>query len=176
MARFGSLGQQLTHSELLKLIHYNPQTGIVVRIKKPTKGWRGKVGAPMGSPHSSGYLEARINGRSYLLHRLAWFYVHGKWPDNIDHINHDRTDNRLCNLRNVTRTENQRNQSKKTNNSSGVTGVYWRKDRQKWVAKIKVNYREVNLLSTDDFFEAVCARRSAERSYGFHENHGRSVA
>jgi hypothetical protein len=100
--------------------------------------------------------------------------MYGEWPNHeIDHINGDSLDNRICNLRDVTSQGNNRNMSLAKTNTSGVCGVRYKKDRSKWVALITLNNRQTHLGYYQDFFEAVCARKSAERKYGFHENHGR---
>jgi len=173
--RYGIGGQKITQAELRERVNYDPDSGIMTLKRKPRKGGHTPIGGVMGSKHKAGYLEVRLNNRAYLIHRLAWLYMYGEWPDNVDHINHDRTDNRLINLRSVARVDNQRNQKMKSNNSSGVTGVYWMAGRGKWLSKIKVAYKETNLGYHGNFFDAVCARKSAELLYGFHANHGRTV-
>lgn len=163
---------ELTPEIVREFIGYNPETGALICLKR-RRGGTTEVGCELGSRHKDGYVELRFMGKCYLAHRLAWFHVHGVWPDNIDHINHDRSDNRLANLREVSRAENQRNQKLKSNNTSGVTGVFWRKDKQRWLAKIKVNYKDKSLGYYDSFKGACAARLDAEKKYGFHENHGR---
>ena len=92
------------------VVQYDPHTG-QVSGRKPTKT-------------KAGYYEVTIKYRRYYVHRLAWFLVHGEQPDDIDHINRDRSDNRLCNLRNVSRKVNAANNASR--------GVCW--TNQKWVA------------------------------------------
>jgi hypothetical protein len=98
--------------------------------------------------------------------------IHGYWPDEIDHINGDRADNRLSNLREVSNIENQRNKVLPRNNKSGHIGVSWNKDSKKWMARITINYKlkQVGQFSTIE--EAVAARKEAERKFGFSERHG----
>lgn len=94
----------------------------------------------------------------------------------VDHINHVRNDNRLCNLRFVTRSENLKNQSISSKNTSGVTGVYFSKAKKKYIAQIKVN-REVIYLGIFDTLEGAAeARRQADRKYKFNNNHGEGRA
>ena len=98
----------------------------------------------------------------------------GKWPkERMDHINHIRKDNRWLNLRETTNQENNKNASKRKDNTSGVPGVYWAKHCNKWLASINNGGERVNLGGFTDWFEAVCAKMSANNKYGFHSNHGR---
>ncbi len=91
----------------------------------------------------------------------------------IDHINGDRGDNRISNLRVVTSTENNRNKAINKNNTSGVTGVTWSKSRRKWIAQIHIGKIGKALGGFDRVEDAIAARKNAETRYGFHENHGR---
>jgi len=125
--------------------------------------------------HTQGYRNGCIDGISLYAHRVAWALYFGEWPDGeIDHINHDHADNRICNLRSVTRAENLRNLPKMRHNTSGVTGVYRRKD--KWLAAIRVDRKLIRLGYFHSFNDAVAARELAERQYRFHPNHGRNAA
>lgn len=120
----------------------------------------------------NGYLHGRINGQSYYTHRIIWKLVHGEEPDTIDHINGNKADNRLDNLRNVPMAVNSKNMKMFRSNTSGHRGVS--KNKQgKWIARIKVNYVRIHLGLFDNFEQAVAARLKAEKDYGFHENHGR---
>ena len=160
----------LTQKELKKHLHYNPGTGIFTRLACSANNV--KAGDIAGCLHN-GYIEIRVNKKRYLAHRLAWFYVHGEWPEQIDHINHIRDDNRLFNLRDATNLENGKNQSKKITNTSGVTGVYWAKRNKKWIASVSINNKTKYLGSHIDKFEVICMRMSANNKYGFHKNHGK---
>ena len=153
-----------------KYLHYNPETGVFIRrIKTANCISVGDIAG--GLEH--GYIVIQLCGIKYKAHRLAWFYVHGVWPkDQIDHINHIRDDNRLSNLREATNKSNGKNQSMYPNNTSGITGVArFRKNR--WQAYITNNGKLFPLGKYKDKFDAVCARKSAENKYGFHENHGK---
>lgn len=155
------------------LIAYDPITGHLT-----WKADRGKVkaGDPAGSASDShGYLSVRVNYRSYLAHRLAWFLTHGEFPKNkLDHINGDRHDNRLANLREVSDRDNARNSAMNTKNTSGVVGVSWHAARGKWRANITVGRQQKHLGLFDSFDEAVAVRRQAEAEFDFHPNHGRT--
>ena len=99
---------ELTQSSLKKALHYNPKTGVFTRLLRTSNSVH--VGDVVGSNHCMGYLEARLDGRLYLLHRLAWFYMEGEWPAQIDHANQIRNDNRWSNLLISTHAEDQKNQ------------------------------------------------------------------
>jgi len=162
----------LTQKELKGNFKYFPDSGLFLRLSKDSR----KRVKPkyVGTQTESGYLRIVFNGKSYQAHRLAHLYMNGKMPENeIDHINHHRSDNRWSNLREVTKGENAKNMTLPLDNTSGVIGVHWAKDRNKWRAEIKVDGVKINLGSFTKFSEAVDIRKLAEVSYGFHENHGK---
>jgi len=115
-----------------------------------------------------GYLALSINKKRILLHRLAWFVVYGELPTGIiDHINRDITDNRIENLRDVTRMENGMNRKVSSNNTSGFTGVCWVKNSKKWVAQISNNKKRILIGYFDDKESAIVARKEKEIEYGY---------
>lgn len=127
--------------------------------------WRhnGKKAGCKNVHPSQGYVVIRIAGKLFRAHRLAWLYVHGEWPKNeIDHINGDRSDNRICNLREATSTQNKMNTSLRSDNKSGVRGVSWHKQVGMWRATIKFDGKQrlVGLFHSLD--EARHARKLAE--------------
>ena len=123
----------------------------------------------------NGYLYCWYEGKRKLHHRFIWEQAHGPVPSGseIDHINGVRTDNRLENLRLVTRQENMQNTKIYNTNKSGVTGVSWCKRKQRWRAVIMGDAKQTHLGYFGEWFEAVCARMSANNIYGYHPNHGR---
>ena len=172
-----------------KLINYDPKTGeLTYGHAEPWMFPNGKKSAAhncavwnainagkqaLASPHREGYRAGSILGRKYLAHRVAWLITHGQWPEaEIDHINHDRSDNRLINLRAVSRIENTRNLSRQSKRLRGHTGIYWYHPTSRWVAKIHVDGRMLHLGYFTDQSEALAARKAAERRHGFHQNHG----
>jgi len=168
-----SAEDRVDQNHLRDVLYYNKQFGIFVW--KINIG-RARIGNIAGKLDVNGYVKIGIKGAHYFAHRLAFLYVNGRFPEkHTDHINGIRTDNSFSNLRCVTRQENQRNQKKPITNTSGVVGVSWAKNRNKWESKIKVSGKTIHLGRHFSFFEAVCARKSAERLYSFHVNHGRSV-
>ena len=123
----------------------------------------------------SGYLCGRIFGVQYRAHRVIWAIVNDVWPDCVDHQNGARGDNRISNLLSVTHAENMRNQRRPKNNTSGVVGVCRHKASGKWIAQIKVNFRNLHLGLFADFESAVAAREAAEVEHGFSKRHGRGA-
>jgi hypothetical protein len=126
---------------------------------------------------ADGYYRGGVLKRQHLAHRVIWALVHGEWPaDQIDHINGNRTDNRLKNLRAVSRIENMRNVKCHADSTSGACGVSWEKRRLNWAVRIWDGKRAHFLGSFDTFDDAVAARKKAEVLLGYHENHGRTSA
>ena len=161
----------LTQERLKKLFHYNPETGLFTRLIVTAK--RTKIGDIAGSPHGDGYLRIKIDNKPYYSHRLAWFYMTGKWPKGqIDHINRIRDDNRFANFREVTRSFNLRNTRLYKTNTSGVIGVHLYKPTGKWQARIGVNSKNISLGHFIDKKDAIKARKNAEIKYGFSPTHG----
>ena len=164
--------EALKHDVLLSLLDYDPETG-VFRWKRVTSN-RQKVGGIAGQ-RCKGAVIIQINGWRYMAHRLAWFYVHHRWPkEEIDHINRRPDDNRLVNLRQATRNENNRNVGRKSHNTSGFKGVTKHKQykREKWMAQILVDKRNIYLGVFDTPDEAHAAYCVASKRY--HGDFGRA--
>ena len=155
----------ITQKELKNKLRYDSSTGEFSRLSD------GEIAGYM----SNGYVRMTVNGSCYPAHRLAWLYVHGKFPKNqIDHINGIRKDNRIINLRDVTQAENTKNSKIASNNTSGFKGVEWIPSRNKWRALISSKGKKINVGSHYCKIDAVIAVIKARREYGFHENHGRA--
>jgi hypothetical protein len=162
-----------TDEEIRRRIGYNPETGEF--WWKVTIGGRGaKSGEPMtGRLNGRGYLDIGVNNKRHLLHRVAWFLSKGEWPEHIDHIDHNRTNNRIANLRSVSNAQNMLNKGMSSRNRSGITGVDWYGRDKKWRAQIAKGKKHIWLGCFDSLLDAVAARKSAEARLGFHANHGR---
>lgn len=118
------MSTNLTHSDLVRLLDYNPETGLFTWKAKRCGTKHGSVAGSIDPSH--GYRRIKIDGHLYLAHRLAWFYVCGEWPAHeIDHIDRARANNRIANLRPATRSENQCNKPRYSNNRTGAKGVHW---------------------------------------------------
>lgn len=162
----------ITFEEADRLLSYDPVTGFLTR--KVDGNYNAKQGDKFGSLMSYGHLIGNLNGQKYLAHRIAFLLYHKRWPvDEIDHIDGNPANNKIENIREVDRKTNHKNMKRNAKNTSGLMGVDWSKAKKKWRARIKVEYIERHLGVFDDFFEACCARKSAENKYGFHANHGR---
>ena len=135
----------LTVSRVRELLHYQPETGVFTWLFITSN--RVKVGDVAGGFDAEGYRRISIDGHNYKAHRLAWLYVHGKWPvDQIDHIDCQKNNNRLCNLREATGSGNQQNQrAPGRGNTSGFLGVSWSVRAKKWKAQITVNGKKIYL-------------------------------
>lgn len=131
------------------------------------------AGAPaFYSINKAGYRYGSIDGRTYYAHRLIWKIVTGKDPLLIDHINGNRSDNRLTNLREVNHRDNCRNSAFHKDGTSGAIGVSYYRNR--WVATIWDGANNVYLGRYKLKDDAIVARKKAENKYGFHPNHGRT--
>lgn len=170
-----------TPADLCQLLRYEPETGMLFWMERPPVDainkqfnamYAGKRALTADNGH--GYMRGEIFGRPLLAHRAAWALTYGEWPErHIDHVNGDRADNRITNLRLADFKTNAQNMKRFSNNTSGVVGVYRIKGSSKWTAAIWDNRRKVNLGRFDLFEQAVAARKAAERSLGFDPRHGR---
>ena len=166
----------LTQEHLKSIMFYNVETGILTRHKKtvgPQKknNEAGYIVCSKGGYYKE-YLKTSIKSKQYYVHHLIWLYIYGCFPpEEIDHINGNGLDNRLANLRAVTKKDNLKNKKLYSSNSSGVCGVYYT-PTGKFRTKIAVDGETIEIGTFNDFFESVCARKSAENKYGFHTNHG----
>lgn len=144
--------------------NYDPDTGVFSRKVKTSN--RTKIGKPLVAGLKSGKrIIINIHNKVYKAHHLAWLYVYGVWPKEIDHINNDPTDNRIENLREVNRMQNIYNVRKSIRNKSGVKGVSWDEERKKWFVRIGYNKKNFALGRYDDFEEAVRVITEARKKY-----------
>lgn len=153
----------LTQGQLLARLDYDPLTGVFTH-KGVGRGAR-PLGRVAGSRSTKGYVDIEIFGVTFRAHRLAWLAVHGEFPAcEIDHINGDKTDNRIANLRAVTTAENCQNQhGARRNSTSGVRGVY--RNQGKWQAAITVQRRRINLGRYERLEDAERAYLDAKKVY-----------
>ena len=173
---------------LNQLLRYEPETGKLFWLERddslfkegrrnPAKIWNTRFAGKEAFPasHCEGYCQGAIFGKKILAHRVIWKMVHGVEALEIDHINGNRSDNRLINLRSVDAKTNMKNMRRINRNTSGVTGIGWAKREGKWRARLSTDDVEYHIGYFTSFDEAVAARKAAETQYGFHENHGKAA-
>ena len=173
---------------LPELLHYDADTGALTwRARGPhlfnrpssASAWNAKWADRPALTHVNpeGYLHGSIFGRLYRAHRVAFALHYGEWPQHdVDHINGDRSDNRIANLRDVTNAQNHRNRALSKRNTTGASGVFFCPRKNVWRAMIRVQGGRKKSLGHHSSMEAaVIARRAAESEFGYHPNHGRSV-
>jgi hypothetical protein len=171
-----------TPNTLRQLLRYDPATGKLfwkmrqgdtINARRLNSRFAGKQAF---ANERRGYAYGRVEHKCLAAHRVAWAIHYGEWPcDQIDHINGDGSDNRICNLRDVSSKENNRNQRTPKNNSSGFIGVGWDACAKKWRARISYGGSEKTLGKFARLEDAVAARCQAEIDHGYHPNHGRSA-
>ena len=165
--------EQLTQELIGKALNYDPVTGYLI--------WKTNLYSKRVIPKkragsivtSTGYRSITLFGTKYPEHILIWFIHCGVWPSGqIDHINQQRDDNRILNLRDVTKSENARNRSRNPHSKLGEHGIWFNSRTFKYVAEITLNGKKVYQKSFDDIDEAIEARKTKSIELGFHENHG----
>lgn len=169
---------------LRKLLRYDPDTGMLYWRERPREFCKSDgrqlcwnklhAGKPaLTAVSANGGMTGNILGVKFVTARVAFAIHNGYWPDQVDHINHNRLDNRDINLRDVDHHENHRNHSFSKANTSGHTGVRKEKGVKNWRAEIKVNGRLLHLGVFAELIDAIAAREAANVKYGFHANHGK---
>lgn len=161
----------ITKERLQEIMEYNSGTGKFRYSKAALYGRAGsrRQGQPewfIGSINSSGYARIMIDGKLYLAHRLAWLYVHGYMPTEIDHINRVRIDNRMLNLRQATSSINKINSTLRSNNTSGYRGIYWNERYNCWTAEIKKDKKLTRKFFTLKEEAAMWRRKMEEELLG----------
>lgn len=150
----------MNQSEANRLFSYNPSTGVIkwsVNVGKKIK-----AGDVAGTVLSTGYVSIIVKGKAYKAHRIAWLIMFGVNPDcDIDHVNRNRSDNRACNLRLATRSQNAINSSVSSSNSSGFKGVSFNKASGKWVANMVIDGKQKQLCKSESKEDAINAYKVA---------------
>lgn len=156
---------------LNELLEYDPCSG---RLTWKESRGSAQAGTEAGRVNERGYRMVTIDRVKYCSHRIAWKMYHSVDPSmRLDHINQQRADNRISNLREAPQVVNCRNQKKHRTNTSGHTGVCWHARWRKWFVRIEVGGATKNLGYFSDIDEAARVRKEAESKYGFSENHGK---
>ena len=143
------------------------------KLRRTHLAWNTRfAGKEVGARLKNGYLYVNLKKRVMLVHRVIFAMVRGYWPEQVDHINHNRIDNRIENLRSANFVINGQNISLPSDNTSGRIGVYWFRQRGVWYARIKCDGKNHHLGYFANKDDAIKAREAAERRFGFHQNHG----
>jgi hypothetical protein len=159
---------------LRQLLDYDPTTGLLTwRRRDGQKRWNTLyAGKPAFATKVHGYMTGRLFGENVRAHRVLWALHFGQDPNGqIDHINGQKSDNRIENLRLTDAGGNARNRPLRKDNRTGHSGV--RPHRGKYRVNIRFNGELTHLGTFEDLETAVAVRKKAERAMGFHENHGR---
>jgi hypothetical protein len=130
-------------ARLHALFIYDSRSGFLLRRVNRGKGRAGDV---VGTKHSEGYLQVRVDGAREYVHRIAYALMVGTYPEKeIDHINGDRADNRWCNLRGASHAENMQNRPRASHSTQPFKGVRQSPTKGKWTARIGINQKEMYL-------------------------------
>lgn len=136
-------GSGLDLESVRALLIYDPKAGTFTWRQRASNRPAGSIA---GSKAKNGYVYIAFKKRLVLAHRLAWFYVHGEWPEQqVDHANGNRSDNSLGNLRLASQSQNSCNGALRSTNTSGFRGVSWSKGKNKWVASIVKDRKQYKL-------------------------------
>ena len=156
--------ENLSADRLKELLSYEPSSGRFFWLASPNN--RIRVGQEAGALSAEGYLQISVDGRRYSAHRLAWLAHYGRWPDqSIDHIDGDKTNNRINNLRDVCQSQNMQNlRSANRDSRTGILGVT--KVGTRWKAQMGVDGKQVFLGLYQTPEEAHTAYVAAKRLRG----------
>lgn len=161
-----------TQETLKEFLSYDPNTGELTWIKKPSK--KTVLNSRAGGSSVEGYRSFTFKGKKYPEHHIVWCWVYGFYPEHqLDHINQVRDDNRIINLREVTKSENARNRAR-GESQLDEAGIWYCQRRQRYVAEITLNGKKVYQKTFIDIDQAIEERRAKAIELGFHENHGKS--
>jgi hypothetical protein len=160
--------KKLTASELHTLLESDYNLGKLYYKARGIPWWDTRYsGKECFNTDSHGYLVGTLHKNRYLKHRVIWCMKYGYWPEELDHIDRDKYNNSILNLREVTHTDNQRNYPAIKSNTSGQTGVHYRKREKLWVAYIGNGHKTESLGYFKFKKDAVNARLAKELEYGY---------
>lgn len=168
-----------TPEQLRELLTYDPETGKLFWMERPVSMFNGERELSANKWNSrfagreaftcvldSGYRTGLVFRKAYKAHRVAWAIFHGRWPrGQIDHVNGDKQDNRIINLREASQSENKRNTAIYRNNTSGYKGVCWHRATGKWISQIGLGGKQIRLGYFNDPAEAHAAYCEAAKKY-----------
>lgn len=151
----------ITKEFLLERFSY--KDGFLFYKSRPAN--RIKIGSMAGYKNKDGYLVIEIDNKCYPIHRLIFMMFYGYFPSEIDHIDNNKLNNKIKNLRQATRSENCLNRLKRSDNTSGVKGVYWHKNLKKWQVSLSVNKNPKYFGLFNDFELAELVSIEARNKY-----------
>lgn len=159
----------LTQAELKTRLHYDQETGIFTWIKYIQS--KNRNGTKAGGMRADGYQAIYLRYKQYMAHRLAWLYMTGNWPNgDLDHIDGNRQNNRISNLRECTQSLNNQNQRKaKSFNTTGYLGVSYRKENNRYRARIGLNKKVIHIgdyLTAEEAHAAYIDAKRAMHEFG----------
>jgi len=163
----------ITQDELKRYLNYDLKTGLFTWNFNHL--YNAKKGEIAGSPDNNGYIMITINGKRERAHRLAFLYVEGYIPKQVDHNNGVKNDNRWHNLNSSSNQHNRKNMPKRKDNKSGYVGVFFDEKQYVWISYIHNSGKRIHIGSFFYKKDAIKARKDAEIKYGFNPNHGRNV-
>ncbi len=157
----------LTAERVRTIFHYEKSTGRLLWKALPhVSASSVKIGTEAGEAGNMGYRRVRLSGRAYQTHRLIWLYVYGEWPeDQIDHIDGNKANNRIANLRMASNALNRANSKTHSNNVLGLKGVQLHKQSGKYRARIFVNGKHKSLGLHHKIEDAIAAYETAAKDY-----------
>lgn len=157
--------ESLSVKQLFHYLNYDSEKGLFTWKVNTARGK--KIGEVAGNVNCRGYHSIWINGLQFYAHRLAWAMSYGEWPaSDIDHINQNKSDNRICNLRQASRSENMFNRGRNKNNTSGIKGVVFCKQTGKWRAQVMIDRKAVSIgrfVTKDEAAEAYLLKVKENR-------------
>lgn len=176
----------MNKTDLDKALRYDRDSGILFWKKRDISEFKNEHdmncmntkfhGKPAGSINNKGYLIIHFSSGHILSHRAIFIMEYGYEPKLIDHIDGNRINNKIDNLREVDYIGNSKNKGISKRNKTGHLGVCWHKTKKKYQSNIRVNWKLIHLGTFSDIKDAIKARKEAEEKYGFHENHGKRIS
>lgn len=158
-----------TVARLRELFHVREDGQLIRNINQG----KARAGAVAGNPHNAGYLRVRVDGQYILVHRVVYAVVYGEMPDEVDHEDGDRTNNRPGNLRKASRAEQMRNTATMRNNKSGTKGIWYDARRSRWRARVNVNGAEHQSYHASEAEAIVWLNRTRQELHGEFACNGR---
>lgn len=159
------ISDPITWEKLTAVLDYSPETGVFTwrESRNYNSALKGNIA---GSIENTGYISIRLGKKAYLAHRLAWLYCFQEWPENVvDHIDRNKSNNTIDNLRDICQMANSRNRHINKNNTSGYVGVY--KKRNKWTSEIIISGIKYRLGTFNTPEEASAAYKNFEKDNSY---------